>query len=176
MRRSSADRRTTSHRITPERLPPAGLSVHGATSFDVWRGTLFWAPPEQESNPVFRQMHATLTVSPVARCLVSVFLSGKGWPGKVGHLNIFVSNSSVSVRIPIDAYVSHIVDLTFVPGNELAGITMVLQPGIQLLNFDRLSVATLPPDIYADIRAPRARPRASGRRAGAAKRTAKRAK
>ncbi len=144
--------------------PPAALSVHGADTFDVWGGRLLWAPPEHESNGVFRQMHATLSVSPVARCLVSVLLSGKGWPGMAGHLDMFVSNKNISVRIPIEAYISHVVDLTFVPGNEFAGITMVLQPGIQLLNFDRMSVATLPPVAHPDIHAPRSRPRAIGRR------------
>ena len=137
--------------------PPAGLSVHGADSFDVFRGRLLWAPPEHQPDGVFRQMHATLTVAPVAHCLISILFSGKGWPGTVGQLDVFVSNKNISVRIPIDAYVSHLLDLTFVPGNELAGITMVLRPGIQLLNFDRMSVATLPPVADPGIRARRSR-------------------
>ncbi len=158
-----------SYDLTPYRpridSPPAGLSVHGAETFDVWRGRLLWAPPEHQPDGVFRQLHATLTVAPVARCLVSVLFSGKGWPGTVGHLNVFVSNKNISVRIPIDAYVSHVVDLTFVPGSELAGITMVLQPGIQLLSFDRMSVATLPPLADPGIRARRSRARPALRRA-----------
>jgi hypothetical protein len=61
----------------------------------------------------------------------------------VGHLRVLYKNGSL--QIPIDAYVSHTVDLTFDSGNQFASIAMTLEAGIQLLEFDSMSLVTLPP-------------------------------
>jgi hypothetical protein len=61
----------------------------------------------------------------------------------VGHLRVLYKNGSL--QIPIDAYVSHTVDLTFDSGNQFASIAMTLEASIQLLEFDSMSLVTLPP-------------------------------
>jgi hypothetical protein len=71
-------------------------------------------------------------------------LAGHGWPCSRGVLE-----SELHQAIAIDAYVAHIVDLTFVPGHEFATIAMFLEPGIELLTFDSISVKTLPPPLSA---------------------------
>jgi hypothetical protein len=125
--------------------PLTGLSVSGADIFDAFRDQVIWSPPQNanDANFIFRQISFTLTVSPIARSLASINLSGKGWPGMVGHLRVLYKNGSL--QIPIDAYVSHTVDLTFDSGNQFASITMTLEAGIQLLEFDSMSLVTLPP-------------------------------
>jgi hypothetical protein len=125
--------------------PLAGLSVSGADIFDAFRDQVIWSPPQNanDANFIFRQINFTLTVSPIARSLASINLSGKGWPGMVGHLRVLYKNGSL--QIPIDAYVSHTVDLTFDSGNQFASIAMTLEAGIQLLEFDSMSLVTLPP-------------------------------
>jgi len=125
--------------------PLAGLSVSGADIFDAFRDQVIWSPPQtaNDANFIFRQINFTLTVSPSARSLASINLSGKGWPGMVGHLRVLYKNGSL--QIPIDAYVSHTVDLTFDSGNQFASIAMTLEAGIQLLEFDSMSLVTLPP-------------------------------
>jgi hypothetical protein len=125
--------------------PLAGLSVSGADIFDAFRDQVIWSPPQNanDANFIFRQINFILTVSPIARSLASINLSGKGWPGMVGHLRVLYKNGSL--QIPIDAYVSHTVDLTFDSGNQFASIAMTLEAGIQLLEFDSMSLVTLPP-------------------------------
>jgi hypothetical protein len=125
--------------------PLAGLSVSGADIFDAFRDQVIWSPPQNanDANFIFRQINFILTVSPIARSLASINLSGKGWPGMVGHLRVLYKNGSL--QIPIDAYVSHTVDLTFDSGNQFASIAMTLEAGIQLLEFDSMSSVTLPP-------------------------------
>jgi hypothetical protein len=125
--------------------PLAGLSVSGADIFDAFRDQVIWSPPQNtnDANFIFRQINFTLTVSPSARSLASINLSGKAWPGMVGHLRVLYKNGSL--QIPIDAYVSHTVDLTFDSGNQFASIAMTLEAGIQLLEFDSMSLVTLPP-------------------------------
>ena len=125
--------------------PLAGLSVSGADIFDAFRDQVIWSPPQtaNDADFIFRQINFTLTVSPIARSLASINLSGKGWPGMVGHLRVLYKNGSL--QIPIDAYVSHTMDLTFDSGNQFASIAMTLEAGIQLLEFDSMSLVTLPP-------------------------------
>jgi hypothetical protein len=138
-----------SYSLTPNHphndAPLAGLSVSGADIFDAFRAQVLWAPPRPQSsgNSVFRQISFTLTVSPTARTLVSINLSGKAWPGMTGHLSVLYKNGTLA--IPISAFVSHTIDLTFVAENPLAGVAMTLEAGIQLLSFDSMSLVTLPP-------------------------------
>jgi hypothetical protein len=123
--------------------PLAYLSVYNADLYDGAGDTIQWWPPQQEANPPHRQMSFVFTVSPAQRCLVSIELSAKPWPGTVGHVSVGYNTGSVSV--PINAYESHLVDVTFIPGNQIAGINMSLETGIELLVFDQISLVTLPP-------------------------------
>ena len=125
--------------------PLAYLEVDTADIYSARQNRVYWTPPENETNFVHREIHFGLTVSPSQPCLITINLTGKGWPGLVGHVRLMSASPSFTQTIPIDAYVSHTVDFTFVPGNEMAGIHLSLETGIQLLTFDfdlRLDAAT----------------------------------
>ena len=86
-------------------------------------------------------MSFVFTVSPAQRCLVSIELSAKPWPGTGGRQR----GKYGSVSVPINAYEFDLVDVTFIPGNQIAGINTSLATGIELLVFDEISLVTLPP-------------------------------
>jgi hypothetical protein len=129
--------------------PRAYLVAYSPDIYSAFQSRIYWTPPQRETDPVRREIHFTLTVSPGLPCLVTLVLTGKGWPGMVGHVRIASWSPSFTKTIAIDAYVAHIVDLTFVPGHEFATIAMFLEPGIELLTFDSISVKTLPPPLSA---------------------------
>ncbi len=129
--------------------PRAYLNVYSADLYDCQGGTIQWWPPQQEANPLNRQLGFVFTVVPGERCLVTIEFSAKPWSGMVGHVRISYNTGTVSV--PIDAYVSHLVDLTFAPTNQFAGVTMWLEIGIELMVFNQVTFVTLPPVVVGPV-------------------------
>lgn len=127
--------------------PRAHLVAHNPTIYSAFESRIWWTPPERDGDTLRREIHFTLSVSPHLPCLVTINLTGRAWPGAVGHVRILSLSPSFTRTIPIEAYVSHTVDLVFTPGNDVAGIALFLEAGVQLLTFDSISVKTLPPPL-----------------------------
>jgi hypothetical protein len=127
--------------------PRAYLVVHNPNIYSAFQSRIWWTPPEREANHVHREIHFTLTVASNRECLVTINLTGKAWPGTVGHVRVMSLSPGFTRTITIDAYVSHTLDLIFTPPNDVAGISLFVEAGVQLLTFDSISLRTLPPSL-----------------------------
>jgi hypothetical protein len=130
------------YRLTPRRpyqaAPEAWMRASGPSMFATdSSGFIMWTTPRDvESGFDPDSMHFLFAESPVGRSLLTISVSGRAWPGTVGHILVASPASSGSIHIPIgETFADHTVDLTAFPvGGPVEAFIFILA-GIQQLLF-----------------------------------------
>ena len=108
--------------------------------------TVTWElPRDYQRPPPLLGMDFFFVDAPRGLPTLSISMSGKAWPGMLGHV-LVVTQNLISVQIPIgDSFAAHTVDLV-VPTGALQAwdVSMLIEAGVELLTFRSISFGSTP--------------------------------